>query len=181
MSASSAWLGVVGYARTGQDAIALAKVTQPRIVLLGSRLPDLPAGDVIDGLRRGIPDVKIVMFVASADLGAAATPRADAMIYKDADPARLLETLLRVDRGEQVPGQLRRAARSPRIQNEYGITRREQEILRRVAIGETNAEVARALGLANSTVKTYFQRALEKLGARNRVEAIVRAGEIGLL
>lgn len=60
------------------------------------------------------------------------------------------------------------------------LRRREYDILRRVATGETNAETAQVLGLATNTVKTYFQRTLEKLGARNRVEAVTYARKIGL-
>jgi DNA-binding CsgD family transcriptional regulator len=64
---------------------------------------------------------------------------------------------------------------------EHGLTRREYEVLRHVAMGETNPEIADALGLTRNTVKTYLQRALEKLGARNRVEAVARANERGIL
>jgi DNA-binding CsgD family transcriptional regulator len=54
-------------------------------------------------------------------------------------------------------------------------------VLRRVALGETNAEIASVLGLTSNTVKTYLQRALQKLGARNRVEALNAAARLGLL
>ena len=65
--------------------------------------------------------------------------------------------------------------------NALGLTRREYEILRHVAMGQTNPEIASALGLTRNTVKTYLQRALEKLGARNRVEALSRANQLGIL
>jgi two-component system nitrate/nitrite response regulator NarL len=64
---------------------------------------------------------------------------------------------------------------------EHGLTRREYEILRHVAMGETNPEIAGSLGLTRNTVKTYLQRAMEKLGARNRVEALARANQLGIL
>lgn len=64
---------------------------------------------------------------------------------------------------------------------EYGLTRREYDILRRVATGEINREIATALGLTRKTVKIYLQRALEKLGTRNRVEALARANQLGIL
>ncbi len=64
---------------------------------------------------------------------------------------------------------------------EQGLTRREYEILRRVAMGETNPEIAVHLNLTRNTVKTYLQRAMEKLGAHNRVEAISKAGRLGIL
>ncbi|HET6951271.1 MAG TPA: response regulator transcription factor [Acidimicrobiales bacterium] len=61
------------------------------------------------------------------------------------------------------------------------LTRREHEILRLVALGHTNNEIALRLGLAANTVKTYWQRALHKLSARNRAEAIARAHEMHLI
>ncbi|WP_181138546.1 LuxR C-terminal-related transcriptional regulator [Streptomyces sp. Ru73] len=68
-----------------------------------------------------------------------------------------------------------------RRRKEAGLTRREHEVLRQAALGRTNPEIAAELDLARNTVKTYLQSALHKLGARNRVEAIARAGEAGLL
>jgi DNA-binding NarL/FixJ family response regulator len=62
-----------------------------------------------------------------------------------------------------------------------GLTRREYEVLRLAAQGRTNPEIAETTGLARNTVKTYLQAALHKLGARNRVEAIGKASEAGLL
>jgi DNA-binding NarL/FixJ family response regulator len=61
------------------------------------------------------------------------------------------------------------------------LTRREHEILRLVALGNTNNEIAQRLGLAANTVKTYWQRALHKLSARNRAEAIARAHDLHLI
>jgi two-component system, NarL family, nitrate/nitrite response regulator NarL len=62
-----------------------------------------------------------------------------------------------------------------------GLTRREYEVLRLVAAGHTNPEIAEELGLARNTVKTYLQTTMNKLGARNRVEAIAKASEARLL
>ena len=64
---------------------------------------------------------------------------------------------------------------------EAGLTRRAYEILRRVSMSETNPEIADHLGLSRNTVKTYVQTALYKLGARNRIEAVNRLNERGLL
>jgi LuxR family transcriptional regulator, regulator of acetate metabolism len=92
----------------------------------------------------------------------------------------------RVVRG---PVGIRRAAQDPCSaspacgdrQAPCSLTRRQREILELVAQGSTNREIARALGLAENTVKTYWQQALAELGARNRVEAIGRAREAGLV
>jgi DNA-binding NarL/FixJ family response regulator len=61
------------------------------------------------------------------------------------------------------------------------IAKREHDVLCRVAIGETNYEIAAAMNLSRNTIKTYLRNVMSKLGARNRVEAIVHARELGLL
>jgi two-component system, NarL family, nitrate/nitrite response regulator NarL len=72
-------------------------------------------------------------------------------------------------------------SRPSRNLRRYALTRREYDILRRISMGETNPEIAEALGLTRNTVKTYVQSALTKLGARNRIEALNRLNELGLL
>src|SRR5579859_5408012 len=72
-------------------------------------------------------------------------------------------------------------ARPDADRERYGITAREFDVLRRVALGERNAEIAAAINISRNTVKSYLQSASQKLGARNRVEAVARAGEAGLL
>ncbi len=95
----------------------------------------------------------------------------------------LVAALRRVLRGERVsdprmvPGNVGNQAALARS----GLTRHEYEVLRLAAQGRTNPEIAEATGLARNTVKTYLQSALHKLGARNRVEAIGKASEAGLL
>jgi two-component system, NarL family, nitrate/nitrite response regulator NarL len=106
------------------------------------------------------------------------------VVVKDAERADLVDIIRRVVAGERIivadPGRDHNLLLSRKL-SECGLTRREYEILRRVAMGETNPEIAAALGLTRNTVKTYLQRTLEKLGARNRVEALARANEVGIL
>lgn len=73
------------------------------------------------------------------------------------------------------------ALRALRGQPGIVLTRREQEVLRRAALGETNPEIAHALHLSRHTVKDYLEQVLRKLGARNRVQAVAKARELGLL
>ena len=105
------------------------------------------------------------------------------MIVKDTERADLVDVIRRVVAGERV-NYTGAGADSLLLLNrksrEHGLTRREYEILRHVAMGQTNPEIAVALGLSR-TVKTYLQRALEKLSARNRVEALARANQLGIL
>lgn len=113
-----------------------------------------------------------------------AWPKPEGVPVKDTDEAGLIHGTARAVAGEHAerggpqydgPEQLAEKL------HEHGLTRREYEILRQVAMGKTNPEIAEALGLARNTVKTYLQRALEKLHARNRVEALARASQFGIL
>jgi DNA-binding NarL/FixJ family response regulator len=107
----------------------------------------------------------------------------DGVLVKDTERDELIDAIRRVVAGERViqvdpDGGSALVWRKLR---EHGLTPREYDILRHVAMGETNPEIAAALGLTRNTVKTYLQRALEKLGARNRVEALSRASQLGIL
>ena len=188
---STSWITLAGYARTGREAITVAEQTQPDVVLLDLRLPDMLGPEVIHGILRGAPDAKVVLFTAYADHAAvepALAAGARAVVLKDADRADLVGVVRRVAAGETIPataaaGQGAGAANQQlaRKLRQWALTRREYDILRRISMGETNPEIAEALGLTRNTVKTYVQSALNKLGARNRIEALNRLHEGGLL
>jgi two-component system nitrate/nitrite response regulator NarL len=184
---NTSWLMVAGYARTGREAIAAAETLRPDVLLLDLRLPDMLAPEAVQALRVRAPDVKIILFTAYPDhaaLSAALAAGAHGAVVKDTERERLVDAIRRVVAGEQIGyadiGGTSGAVLSRKLRD-HGLTRREYDILRRVAMGETNPEIAAALGLTRNTVKTYLQRALEKLGARNRVEALARANQLGLL
>jgi two-component system nitrate/nitrite response regulator NarL len=176
MLSGNAWLAVDACARTWHDALAAARVTNPDLALVSLR----PPHRALRQLRDSVPAIKLVLFAPEATLSGPAIVGADAVIPRDIDAPGLADVLSRVVQGERVLDVAVKslAAGGPDL---HGLSRREYDILRRVATGETNAEIAQVLGLATNTVKTYFQRALEKLGARNRVEAVTYAREIGLL
>lgn len=176
---------VTGYARTGRDAIAQAVALQPDVVLLDLRLPDMLGSEVLRSLRSRIPRARIIIFTAFANhaaIDAALIAGADDILVKDASKTDLVKAIRSVSRrwrGSGAASQFRRQREAKYAR--CGLTRREYDTLRRIAIGETNAEIAAALRLSPNTVKSYVQVALQKLGARNRVEALSRAVELGLL
>jgi len=183
----TSFLGVAGYARNGREAIEAVDRLRPDVVLLDLRLPDMLAPETIRAMVATVPGVKVIIFTAYPDhaaLGDALAAGAHGVLVKDTERADLVDVIRRVAGGERVISVdvegdggllLNRKLR------EHGLTRREYEILRHVAMGETNPEIASALGLTRNTVKTYLQRSLEKLGARNRVEALARANQLGIL
>ncbi len=178
---------VVGDARSGADALVAVRELEPDVILLDLRLPDMLASESTRVLLDARPGVEILIFTAHSEhpaLQLALSAGARGALLKDVADADLADAILRTAGGERVldsrfeqdPAAWRAPANST-----VDLTRREYEILRRVAMGETNPEIAEALHLSRNTVKTYLQSALHKLGARNRVDAIVKAGEAGLL
>jgi DNA-binding NarL/FixJ family response regulator len=178
---------VTGSAHTGADAIEKATALAPDVILLDLRLPDMPAPELARRLRKAAPSARIVVFTAFADYVTLSTLNdagIDGCLLKDASRTDLIESIWRVARGERVfdPRIEGGAPRRNRlVGGDISLTPREEEVLRRVAMGETNPEIAAAIGLSRNTVKAYLQTVLQKLGARNRVEAIIRASESGLL
>lgn len=177
---------VVGGAESGRAALDAAGELAPDVVLLDLRLPDMLAPEVVTGLRTRAPGAKVLVFTAHGDhdgVRAALDAGAHGCLLKDAGTTDLVSAVRRVVAGERVidPRVLPGSAAPDGALARTGLTRREYEVLRLVAQGRTNPEIGEALGLARNTVKTYLQTALHKLGARNRVEAIGKASEAGLL
>lgn len=172
---------VVGQAATTEDAVALAAKTQPAIVLLDLRMGDesLSIG-AIAPILAAAPAAHLLIFTAFPDhpaVAAALAAGAAGCLVKDTDQTDLVRTIEAIADGEA----MERPGRDPLQPTRASLSAREYEILLRVSVGETNAEIARELFLAPNTVKTYWQNALDKLGARNRAEAITKAYRAGLL
>jgi two-component system, NarL family, nitrate/nitrite response regulator NarL len=183
----TAFLEVAGYARSGQEAVDAVTRFRPDVVLLDLRLLDMLAPEAIRRITAAAPGAKIIIFTAypeHAALSDALAAGAHGVLVKDTERGDLIDVIRRVAAGERViSADINGDGRVllNRKLRENGLTRREYEILRHVAMGETNPEIACALGLTRNTVKTYLQRTLEKLGARNRVEALARANQLGIL
>lgn len=178
---------IVGSAQSGAETVQRTLELHPDVILLDLRLPDMLAPEVIDRLRRAAPEVRVLLFTAYGDHAAVRTALAKGAtgcLLKDAATPDLAAALHQVAAGVRVVDPRLSGPGDPgvdrRIQ-ETGLTRREYDVLRLVAMGLTNPEIAAELDLARNTVKTYLQVAMHKLGARNRVEAIAKAGEAHLL
>ncbi|HEV3154307.1 MAG TPA: response regulator transcription factor [Candidatus Baltobacteraceae bacterium] len=180
LAQSSRHLRVVGYAATGAAALEIAQGCKPDIILLDVRLPDMLAPDLVRALQLRAPASKIILFTAYPDHPAVtAALEAGAYGVWPKDTARM-DLAAAIARTMQQDSPESARDDSPR-QRDTLIARREYDVLRRVARGETNGEIAEAMALSLNTVKTYLRNVMHKLGARNRVEAISKARERGLL
>jgi DNA-binding NarL/FixJ family response regulator len=177
---------ILGGAETGERALALARGLRPDVVLVDPWLPDMLLGELVARLRACAPGSRIVLFpsrVTPALGDAAQALGVDGILGKDASAEHVLDVIARVAGGEVVTFAFRGEALRRAAAKLHGspLTPREHEVLRRAARGESNAEIGRAIHLAPTTVKSYLQSALRKLGARNRVDAVVKLSELQLL
>ncbi|YCK35716.1 response regulator [Actinomadura sp. ATCC 39365] len=180
---------VVGEAGDGVEALAGLRAVTADVVLMDVRMPRM---DGVEAARRllaapGAPKV-IVLTTFDLDEYAFAALRAGAsgFLLKDAPAEELLAAVRTVHRGDAViaPSTTRRLLDhvAPQLPDAGPdpLTDREREVLRHIALGETNAEIAGSLFLSEGTVKTHVGRILAKLGLRDRVQAVVWAYEHGL-
>jgi two-component system nitrate/nitrite response regulator NarL len=175
-------LEIVGFADSGRAAIRLVEELAPDVVLLDLRLGDMLAPELIAEILRLSADSRILLFTAypeHAALAAAVGAGAHGVLVKDAARGNLVEAVMAVAAGAGVADHP--DAPDPAAGATGVITAREYDVLRRAAMGESNPEIAAALFVSRNTVKSYMQNILHKLDARNRVEAIARARDLGLL
>jgi DNA-binding NarL/FixJ family response regulator len=188
---SEADLEVVGEAADGGEAVEAALLVRPDVVLMDIRMPRL---DGLEATRRLAGTTRILV-LTTFDLNEyvyeALRAGASGFLLKDAPADQLVTAIRVVAAGEALlaPSITRRlieefARRPPanaRPMELEGLSPRELEVLRLVARGLSNAEIAAELYVGDATVKTHVSRILQKLALRDRVQAVVLAYECGLL
>jgi DNA-binding NarL/FixJ family response regulator len=188
---------VVGEAGDGHEAVELVARAKPDVVLMDVRMPRL---DGIEGCRRirdaAVGELPYVLMLTTFDLEdyvyAALRAGASGFLLKDAPAEQLVAAIEVIARGDALLAPqvtrllIEEVARRPARQTGMvpgldRLTDREVEVLRLMARGMSNAEIATALYLGEATVKTHVGRVLGKLDARDRVQAVVAAYESGLV
>jgi DNA-binding NarL/FixJ family response regulator len=187
-------LRVVGEASDGEQALRLVVELDPDVVLLDVRMPRMGGLDALRTLRQTDPQRRVVLlttFDEDAVVLEALRLGVQGFLLKDVSLEQLAEAIRQVARGETLlpPGVAERVRRGladlprdfPSADLPEGLTRRELEVLRLIARGLSNREIAEALGTAEGTVKNQTSSILSKLGVRDRTRAVLRAMELGCL
>lgn len=189
--AQYAQVQVVGEAADAGEARRGASALQPDVVLLDNHLPGVRGIDALPELKAAAPTARIVMLTVSEDeqdLATALQAGAQGYVLKTIDGPALLDAIERCARGDTVvspelTGKLVTALRGagnavPSEPPERPpLSPREREIVREIARGASNKEIARTLEIAETTVKIHVQHILRKLGLSSRVQAAVYATE----
>jgi two-component system, NarL family, nitrate/nitrite response regulator NarL len=183
---------IMGQAGSVQEAIELVKTLKPDLVLMDFGLPDGTGADATRAILKEYPQCKIIFLTMSEEdehLFAAIRSGAKGYLLKNMRPSKLISTLRSVQQGEsalsrsmtlRLMEELARTKETPRT-GDPTLTRREMEVLRELAAGVSNQEIAQHLFISENTVKYHVHSILEKLNLSDRRDAAIYARERGLI
>lgn len=185
---SSPGMRVVGEARDGAEAVARARELSPDVVVIDVSMPVLDGAGATERIARECPEVRVLALTMHEDrahLTRLLQAGAAGYVLKRAAADELVRAIRTVAGGGTyvdpvLAGSLLRGARPARSTPET-LSEREEEVLRRIAWGESNKEIARQLGISVKTVETYKARVSEKLGLRSRTDMVRYALQQGWL
>lgn len=167
-------MNLIAQGATGAEAIQLYKEQLPDVTLLDLRLPDMSGIDVLIAIRSQFPNARIIMlttFEGDVEVQRALQAGARGYLLKNMPPTELLEVIRQVHAGKKrIPPEI--ASQLLEHMSDEVLTDREIEVLREVADGNRNREIAERLFISEETVKVHIKHIMEKLGASDRTQAV---------
>lgn len=180
-------LVVVGEAANGAEAVELARQLRPDVVLMDLLMPVMDGVAATAAIRNALPETEVVALTSvleSAAVVGAVKAGAIGYLLKDTQAAELRRTIKAAAAGQvqlspQASAYLMRAVRATALPEP--LTERETEVLRLLAQGHSNKDIARHLQIVEDTVKTHVKHILAKLGVQSRTQAVLCAMRLGLV
>jgi two-component system NarL family response regulator len=176
-------MNVIGHAKSGKEAVLLARKHSPDVILMDLRMPEMSGVDAIEAIRVERPDSAVIVLTTyhgDEDIRKALAAGAQAYLLKGMSHLTLLDAIRSVHSGHQyiprsirssIPGNINRAALSPR----------ELDILRLIVKGLDNQQIADALSITRGTVKWHVNIILRRLDVSDRTQAVVVAVQRGIV
>jgi len=187
---------IVGQENSGENAILAATKSLPDVILMDLRMPGIGGVEAIKRISQQHPGIKIIVLTTFDEdelVFDALHAGAVGYLLKDVSPDKLFDAIRTANRGDyyllpsitaKVMAEFTKTPRIPKVQtnaNIENLSRRELEILRMVASGMSNKEIAMSLVIAEGTVKNHLTNIFNKLDARDRMHAVLIARENSLL
>jgi DNA-binding NarL/FixJ family response regulator len=181
---------VVGEAGSGEEAVERARELSPDVVFMDVRMPGMDGIEATRRIKEASPDTKVILITIDESRGAisdAIHAGVSGYLLKDASPDALVDAARNAIEGNAVIHpqltktfieEAQAATDEPRP---APLSKREREILQKVADGATTRQVASELGVSPHTVKTHLERIFEKLGANDRAQAVAIAIRTGIV
>ena len=176
---------LIAEAFNGRDAVQKFREHKPDVVLLDLRLPDMSGIDTMIAIRNEFPEARAIIlttFEGDVEIQRALEAGARAYVLKSMPPKELVEVIRKVHAGKK-PISTQIATQLAEHYGDESLTEREIDVLRQIAGGNRNLDIAEKLFISEETVKVHIKHVMEKLGASDRTQAVaigVRRGIIQL-
>jgi DNA-binding NarL/FixJ family response regulator len=174
---------MVAQAESGREAIQLFRQQRPDIALMDIRLPDINGIDALSAILAEFPDARVVMLTTSegdVEIQRALSAGARGYVLKSMPPKYLVEVVRQVHAGQKrVPSEV--AVKLAEHMGEELLTERELDVLKQVALGKRNRQIAEELFISDETVKVHLKHIMEKLGVNDRTSAVTIGVQRGII
>jgi DNA-binding NarL/FixJ family response regulator len=174
---------IVAQAATAAEAVELYRLHGPDVTLMDLRLPDMSGIDALVRIRAEFTAARVIMlttFEGDVEIQRALKAGARGYLLKSTPPKDLVETIRRVHEGKKgIPPHV--AAHLAEHMSDEALTEREVEVLRHVAEGRRNRDIAEQLFISEETVKVHVKHIMDKLGAADRTQAVAIAVRRGII
>ncbi len=168
---------IVGEAKNGRQAVELADSLRPDVVIMDLMMPKMPGSEAIRLIHNSHPEIKVIVltsFATSKEMSEAIANGASGALMKDSSSNNLIAAIRAIVAGKRIiPDELLRQAEEDNAIP--SLSKRHLEMLASVAQGQSNADIAKKLGLSEVTVKKHMTTIFERLGVVNRSEAVALA------